>query len=99
MVPVRDRLRPGAVAVLVAEALGAPALSVGCAMAPSDGRSISSGWVLGAGVAPGAWLGAGLETEGACPVGVGSEVASRITVDGARPVALGAGAELGYSLG
>ena len=95
MVPVRDRLRPGAVAVLVAEALGAPALSVGCAMAPSDGRSISSGWVLGAGVAPGA----GLETEGACPVGVGSEVASRITVDGARPVVLGTGAELGYSLG
>ena len=47
-------------------------------MAPSDGRSISSGWVLGAGVAPGAWLGAGLETEGACPVGVGSEVARRL---------------------
>jgi len=29
-------------------------------MAPSDGRSISSGWVLEAGVAPGAWLGAEL---------------------------------------
>ena len=60
LVPVRDRLPPGDVAAPVAEALGAPALSVGCAMAPSDGRSISSGWVLEAGVAPGAWLGAGL---------------------------------------
>ena len=61
MVPVWDRPRPGVVAAPVAEALGATAALVGCAMVPSAGRSISSGCVLGAGVAPGARLGVALD--------------------------------------
>ena len=96
-VPVWDRPRPGVVAAPVAEALGAPAALVGCAMVPSAGRSISSGCVLGAGVAPGARLGIALD-DGRSD-GVGTEVASGLTVDGACPVALGAGAELGFSDG
>ena len=66
-------------------------------MAPSVGRSISSDCVLGVGVTPGAWLGVALDD--GSPDCVGSEVPSGLVVDGARPVALGAGAELGYSLG
>ena len=97
MVPVRDRPRPGVVAAAVTEALGAPPPLVGCAMVPSAGRSISSGCVLGAGVAPGARLGVVLD-DGRSD-GVGTEVASGGTVDGACPVALGAGAELGISDG
>ena len=60
LAPVRDRLCPGFVVAPVAEAPGALAPLVGCAMAPSVGRSISSGCVLGAGVVPVVWLGAGL---------------------------------------
>ena len=97
MAPVRDRLRPSVVAAPVTEALGAPAPLVGCAMVPSAGRSISSGCVLGAGVAPGARLGVALD-DGRSD-GVGTEVASGLNVDGARPVALGVGAELGCGAG
>ena len=81
MVPVRDRLRPGAVAVPVAEALGAPALSVGCAMAPSDGRSISSGCMPGFDVAAALRLGAGLALDDAFPDG--AAVAFGFATDGA----------------
>lgn len=59
LAPVRDRVCPGFVVAPV-EAPEALAPLVGCAMAPSVGRSISSGCVLGAGVVPGVWLGAWL---------------------------------------
>ena len=97
MVPVWDRPRPGVVAAPVAEALGAPAALVGCAMVPSDGRSISSGSMPGFDVAVALRLGAGLALDDAFPDG--TAVAFGFTTDGARPVAPGLGAELGCAPG
>ena len=85
MVPVRDSLLP-AFAACVGEALGALAPPVGCAMAPSVGRSISSGFIPGFEVAAALRLGAGLALDDGLP-------------DGARPVAPGLGAELGCAPG
>ena len=94
MVPVRDRLLP-AFAACVGVALGVLAPPVGCAMAPSDGRSISSGSIPGFDVAAALRLGAGLALDDGFPDCVGAAVAFGFTTDGARPVAPGVGAELG----
>ena len=96
MVPVRDSLLP-AIAACVGAALGALAPPVGCAMAPSDGRSISSGSMPGFDVAAALRLGAGLALDDAFPDG--AAVAFGFTTDGARPVAPGLGAELGCAPG
>ena len=98
MVPVRDRLLP-AFAACVGVALGVLAPPVGCAMAPSDGRSISSGSMPGFDVAAALRLGAGLALDDGRPDCVGAAVAFGLTTDGARPVAPGLGAELGWVLG
>ena len=94
MVPVRDRLLP-AFAACVGVALGVLAPPVGCAMAPSDGRSISSGSMPGFDLAAALRLGAGLALDDGFPDCVGAAVAFGFTTDGARPVAPGLGAELG----
>ena len=96
LVPVRDSLLP-AFAACVGAALGALAPPVGCAMVPSDGRSISSGSMPGFGVAAALRLGAGLALDDAFPDG--TPVAFGFTTDGARPVAPGLGAELGCAPG
>ena len=80
MVPVRDNLLP-AIAACVGAALGALAPPVGCAMAPSDGRSISSGSMPGFDVAAALRLGAGLALDDAFPVG--AAVAFGFATDGA----------------
>ena len=98
MVPVRDRLLP-AFAACVGVALGVLAPPVGCAMAPSDGRSISSGSMPGLDVAAALRLGAGLALDDGRPDCVGAAVAFGFTTDGARPVAPGLGAELGCAPG
>ena len=98
MAPVRDRLRP-VFAACVGEALGALAPPVGCAMVPSVGRSISSGSMPGFDVAAAFRLGAGLALDVGRPDCVGTAVALGVTTDGARPVAPGAGAELGCGAG
>ena len=98
MVPVRDRLLP-AFAACVGVALGVLAPPVGCAMAPSDGRSISSGSMPGFDVAAALRLGAGLALDDGFPDCVGAAVAFGFTTDGARPVAPGLGAELGCAPG
>ena len=98
MVPVRDRLLP-AFAACVGVALGVLAPPVGCAMAPSDGRSISSGSMPGLDVAAALRLGAGLALDDGRPDCVGAAVAFGFTTDGARPVAPSLGAELGCAPG
>ena len=98
LAPVRDRLRP-VFAACVGEALGALAPPVGCAMVPSVGRSISSGSMPGFDVAAAFRLGAGLALDVGRPDCVGTAVALGVTTDGARPVAPGAGAELGCGAG
>ena len=98
LVPVRDRLLL-AFAACVGAALGALAPPVGCAMVPSDGRSISSGSMPGFGVAAALRLGAGLALDDGFPGCVGAAVAFGFTTDGARPVAPGLGAELGCAPG
>lgn len=98
MVPVRDSLLP-AFAACVGVALGVLAPPVGCAMAPSDGRSISSGSMPGFDVAAALRLGAGLALDDGRPDCVGAAVAFGFTTDGARPVAPGLGAELGCAPG
>lgn len=96
LVPVRDSLLP-AFAACVGAALGVLAPPVGCAMAPSDGRSISSGSMPGFDVAAALRLGAGIALDDAFPDG--AAVAFGFTTDGARPVAPGLGAELGCAPG
>ena len=96
MVPVRDRLLL-AFAACVGAVLGTLAPPVGCAMVPSDGRSISSGSMPGFGVAAAFRLGAGLALDDGFPDG--TAVACGFTTDGARPVAPGLGAELGCAPG
>ena len=95
---MRDRLLP-AFAACVGVALGVLAPPVGCAMAPSDGRSISSGSIPGFDVAAALRLGAGLALDDGFPDCVGAAVAFGFTIDGARPVAPGLGAELGCAPG
>ena len=95
---MRDRLLP-AFAACVGVALGVLAPPVGCAMAPSDGRSISSGSMPGFDVAAALRLGAGLALDDGFPDCVGAAVAFGFTTDGARPVAPGLGAELGCAPG
>ena len=80
LVPVRDSLLP-AFAACVGAALGALAPPVGCAMAPSDGRSISSGSMPGFDVAAALRLGAGLALDDAFPDG--AAVAFGFATDGA----------------
>ena len=80
LVPVRDSLLP-AFAACVGAALGTLAPPVGCAMAPSDGRSISSGSMPGFDVAAALRLGAGLALDDAFPVG--AAVAFGFATDGA----------------
>ena len=80
MVPVRDSLLP-AFAACVGAALGALAPPVGWAMAPSDGRSISSGSMPGFDGAAALRLGAGLALDDAFPDG--TPVAFGFTTDGA----------------
>ena len=82
MVPVRDSLLP-AFAACVGAALGALAPPVGCAMVPSDGRSISSGSIPGFDGAAALRLGAGLALDDAFPDGAGAVVAFGFTTDGA----------------
>ena len=96
LVPVRDSLLP-AFAACVGAALGTLAPPVGCAMVPSDGRSISSGSMPGFGVAAAFRLGVGLALDDGFPDG--TAVACGFTTDGARPVAPGLGAELGCASG
>ena len=98
MVPVRDRLLP-VLAACVGAALGTLAPPVGCAMVPSDGRSISSGSMPGFDGAAAFRLGAGLALDDAFPGCDGTSVAFGFTTDGARPVAPGLGAELGCASG
>ena len=95
---MRDSLLP-AFAACVGVALGVLAPPVGCAMAPSDGRSISSGSIPGFDVAAALRLGAGLALDDGFPDCVGAAVAFGFTTDGARPVAPGLGAELGCAPG
>ena len=80
MVPVRDSLLP-AFAACVGAALGVLAPPVGCAMAPSDGRSISSGSMPGFDVAAALRLGAGFALDDAFPDG--AAVAFGFATDGA----------------
>ena len=80
MVPVRDSLLP-AFAACVGAALGALAPPVGCAMAPSDGRSISSGSMPGFDGAAALRLGAGFALDVAFPDG--AAVAFGFATDGA----------------
>ena len=82
MVPVRDSLLP-AFAACVGAALGTLAPPVGCAMAPSDGRSISSGCVSGFDVAAALRLGAGLALDDGFPDWIAAAVAFGFTTDGA----------------
>ena len=82
MVPVRDRLLP-AFAACVGAALGMLAPPVGWAMAPSDGRSISSGSMPGFDVAAALRLGAGLVLDAGFPGCVGAAVAFGFATDGA----------------
>ena len=82
LVPVRDSLLP-AFAACVGAALGALAPPVGCAMAPSDGRSISSGCMPGFDVAAALRLGAGLALDDGFPDWVAAAVAFGFTTDGA----------------
>ena len=98
MVPVRDSLLP-AFAACVGAALGTLAPPVGCAMAPSDGRSISSGCIPAFDGAAALRLGAGLALDDGFPDRVAAAVAFGFTTDGARPVAPGLGAELGCAPG
>ena len=79
LVPVRDSLLP-AFAACVGAALGALAPPVGWAMAPSDGRSISSGSMPGFDGAAALRLGAGLALDDAFPDG--AAVAFGFTTDG-----------------
>ena len=78
LVPVRDSLLPA-----FAACVGTLAPPVGCAMAPSDGRSISSGSIPGFDVAVALRLGAGLALDDAFPDGAGAVVAFGFTTDGA----------------
>ena len=80
LVPVRDSLLP-AFAACVGAALGALAPPVGCAMAPSDGRSISSGSMPGFDGAAALRLGAGFALDVAFPDG--AAVAFGFATDGA----------------
>ena len=82
MVPVRDRLLP-AFAACVGVALGVLAPPVGCAMAPSDGRSISSGSMPGFDGAAALRLGAGLALDDGIPGCVAAAVAFGFATDGA----------------
>ena len=82
MVPVRDSLLP-AFAVCVGAALGALAPPVGWAMAPSDGRSISSGSMPGFDGAVALRLGAGLALDDGFPGCVAAAVAFGFATDGA----------------
>ena len=93
---MRDSLLP-AFAACVGAALGALAPLVGCAMAPSDGRSISSGSIPAFDGTAALRLGAGLALDDAFPDG--AAVALGFITDGARPVARGLGAELGCAPG
>ena len=80
LVPVRDSLLP-AFAACVGAALGALAPPVGWAMAPSDGRSISSGSMPGFDGAAALRLGAGFALDDAFPDG--AAVAFGFATDGA----------------
>ena len=82
MVPVRDSLLP-AFAACVGAALGALAPPVGWAMAPSDGRSISSGSMPGFDGAAALRLGAGFALDDGFPGCVAAAVAFGFTTDGA----------------
>ena len=75
------RMPRALVGLLVGAALGALAPPVGCAMAPSDGRSISSGSMPGFDVAAALRLGAGLALDDAFPDG--AAVAFGFATDGA----------------
>ena len=77
---MRDSLLP-AFAACVGAALGALAPPVGCAMAPSDGRSISSGSMPGFDGAAALRLGAGFALDVAFPDG--AAVAFGFATDGA----------------
>ena len=82
MVPVRDSLLP-AFAACVGAALGALAPPVGCAMVPSDGRSISSGSMPGFDGAAALRLGAGLALDDGFPGCVAAAVAFGFATDSA----------------
>ena len=103
LVPVRDSLLP-AFAACVGAALGALAPPVGWAMAPSDGRSISSGSMPGFDGAAALRLGAGLALDDAFPgTCVGSAEGTTVgacvgSAAGAEDVS-GAGAAVGPALG
>ena len=81
LVPVRDSLLLAFAACVVGAALGALAPPVGWAMAPSDGRSISSGSMPGFDGAAALRLGAGLALDDAFPDG--AAVAFGFATDGA----------------
>ena len=83
MVPVRDSLLLAFAACVVGAALGALAPPVGWAMAPSDGRSISSGCMPGFDVAAALRLGAGLALDDGFPDCDAAAVAFGFTTDGA----------------
>ena len=82
MVPVRDSLLP-AFAACVGTALGVLAPPVGWAMAPSDGRSISSGSMPGFDGAAALRLGAGFALDDGFPGCVAAAVAFGFATDGA----------------
>ena len=82
LVPVRDSLLP-AFAACVGAALGALAPPVGWAMAPSDGRSISSGSMPGFDGAAALRLGAGFALDDGIPGCVAAAVAFGFATDGA----------------
>ena len=82
MVPVRDSLLP-AFAACVGVALGVLAPLVGCAMAPSVGRSISSGCMPGFDVAAPLRLDAGFVLDDGFPDCVAAAVAFGFATDGA----------------
>ena len=79
---MRDSLLP-TFAACVGAALGALAPPVGCAMVPSDGRSISSGSIPGFDVAAALRLGAGLALDDGFPGCVAAAVAFGLATDGA----------------
>ena len=83
LVPVRDSLLLAFAACVVGAALGALAPPVGWAMAPSDGRSISSGCMPGFDVAAALRLGAGLALDDGFPDCDAAAVAFGFTTDGA----------------
>ena len=83
MVPVRDSLLLAFAACVVGAALGALAPPVGWAMAPSDGRSISSGSMPGFDGAAALRLGAGFALDDGFPGCVAAAVAFGFATDGA----------------